>query len=118
MYCPGMDIDAGLGGPGTIQRLWRRPTALLPLAMSAAALALVLGAIAIYGIPGTNGVPAETDEGTAAHLFQLLIAGQLPIILIFAIRWLPRSPRAALEVLAIQALAGIAALFPVFYFGL
>ena len=113
-----MATHAGSGGPDTLQRLWRRPTALMPLAMSAVALSLVLGTIAVYGVPGTNGVPAETDEGTAAHLFQLLIAGQLPIILFFAMKWLPRSPRAALEVLALQALAGIAALCPVFYFGL
>ena len=113
-----MDTHAGLGGPDQVWRLWRRPSALLPLAMSAVALALVLGTIAVYGVPGRNGIPAETDEGTAAHLFQMLIAGQLPIIVFFGMKWLPRSPRATLAVLALQALAGIAALCPVFYFGL
>lgn len=113
-----MATEVGSDDVQTVHELLTRPTALVPLAMSLAALALVLGAIAIYGVPGTPGVPPETDEGTAAHLFQILIAGQLPIILFFATKWLPRSPRAALEVLAMQALAGIAALFPVFYFGL
>jgi hypothetical protein len=96
----------------------KRPSALVPLAMSLAALVLVLSAVAIYGVPGTNGVPPETDEGTAAHVFQLLIAGQLPVIGFFALKWLPQSPREAIEVLALQAAAGVVALFPVFYFGL
>ena len=47
----------------------KRPTAFLPLAMSLAALALVLGHTAIYG------VVHEVDEGTPAHLFQLLPLG-------------------------------------------
>jgi hypothetical protein len=64
------------------------------------------------------GVVHEADEGTAAHIFQLLLAGQLPIVAFFAIRWLPQSPRQALEVLLLQAAAGLAALAPVFYFKL
>ena len=48
----------------------KQPSALLPIAMSVAALAVVLGHIAIFG------VVRETDEGTAAHLWQLLMAGQ------------------------------------------
>lgn len=113
-----MDTHAGLEEGPTVRQLLKRPTALVPLAMSVAALAVVLGAVAIYGVPGTPGVPPETDEGTAARLFQILIAGQLPIIGFFALKWLPRAPRPAIEVLALQALAGIAALAPVFYFGL
>ena len=34
-----------------------------------------------------NGRP---DEGTIAHLWQLLMAGQLPVLAFFAIKWLPR----------------------------
>ena len=51
----------------------------------------------------------------AAHIFQLLIAGQLPIVAFFAIKWLPRTPRQALQVLVLQAGAGLAALAPVFF---
>jgi hypothetical protein len=86
----------------------RQPSAFVPLAMSLAALALVIGHIAI------SGVAREADEGTSAHLWQLLMAGQIPIIALFAIKWLPRRPREALLVLAMQAAAGVAAAAPVF----
>jgi len=46
------------------------------------------------------------------------MAGQLPIIAFFAIKWLPRNPKPALLILVIQAIAGIAALSPVYYLGL
>ena len=75
--------------------LVKQPSALIPLAMSCAALALVLGHIALVG------VAREADEGTAAHLWQLLMAGQVPVVAFFAITWLPRSPRQALLVLAL-----------------
>ena len=90
----------------------RRPTAWIPVAMSVAALATVLIHIARFG------VAREADEGTSAHLWQILMAGQLPVIAFFAIRWLPRAPKSALLVLALQAIAGLAAVAPVFYFGL
>jgi hypothetical protein len=86
----------------------KRPSALIPLAMSFAALALVLGHIAIYG--GAR----QADEGTAAHLWQLLMAGQIPVIAFFAIKWLPREPTPALLVLVLQLVAGLAAAAPVF----
>ena len=87
----------------------KRPSALIPLAMSLAALSLVLGHTAVYG------TAREADEGTAAHLWQLLMAGQLPVIAFFAIRWLPRTPMQALLVLVFQAIAGLAAAAPVFF---
>ena len=90
----------------------KQPSAFLPVAMSFAALATVLGHVAVFG------VVREADEGTAAHIFQLLMAGQVPIVAFFAIKWLPRTPRWALQVLALQAGAGLAALAPVFYFHL
>jgi hypothetical protein len=48
--------------------------------------ALVLVNVAIFG------VVREADEGAAAHIWQLLIAGQVPFIAYFAIRWLPSAP--------------------------
>jgi hypothetical protein len=42
------------------------------------------------------------------------MAGQVPVVAFFAITWLPRSPRQALLVLALQAGAAFAALAPVF----
>ncbi len=88
--------------------MMRKPSAFLPVAMSLVALALVLGQLVLHG-------PApQADEGTAAHLWQLLIAVQLPIVAFFALRWLPQAPRQALLVLVLQAGAGLAALAPVF----
>jgi hypothetical protein len=90
----------------------KRPSAWIPVAMSLIALAIVLIHIARFG------TAREADEGTAAHLWQILMAGQLPIIAFFAIKWLPRTPQPALVVLALQAIAGLAAMAPVFYFRL
>lgn len=90
----------------------KKPGAFLPIAMSAAALAVVLGHIAFFG------VAREAGEGPAAHIWQLLMAGQLPIILFHAVRWLPRNLRPALQVLAMQIVAAVAALIPVRLLGL
>jgi len=86
----------------------KRPSALIPLAMSLAALAVVLGHIAV------SGTAREPDEGAAAHIWQLLMAGQIPFIAFFAITWLPRDPGPALLVLGLQLAAGLAAAAPVF----
>ena len=90
----------------------KRPSAFVPVAMSVAALALVLVGVAFFS------APRESDEGAIAHLWQLLIAGQLPIVAFFAIKWLPRSPRSAFPVLALQAVALLAALAPVYFLDL
>jgi hypothetical protein len=96
----------------TFSTMLKRPSACLPIVMSLASLALVGGHLVIVG------TAREADEGTAAHLFQLLMGAQLPIIAFFAISWLPKAPRQALQVLALQAVSGLAALAPVFYLGL
>ena len=90
--------------------MMKRPSALVPIGMSMAALAVVLVHIAAYG------TAREADEGTAAHLWQLLMAGQAPVVLYFAVKWLPEAPRQALGVLALQAAAAVAACAPVFWF--
>jgi len=92
--------------------IMKKPSAFLPLAMSFAALATVLGHIAMFG------VAREADEGTAAHIWQILMAAQIPIVAFFAIKWLPRTPRQALLVLALQGGAALAALAPVFFLNL
>jgi len=89
--------------------LLRKPSACLPIAMSVAALALVAGALALYGISQAGG-----DEGAAAHTWQLLMAGQLPFIGYFAWKWLRRAPRQGLLILALQGAAAVAALAPVY----
>ena len=89
--------------------LLKQPSAFLPVGMSVAALVVVLVSVALFG------AAREADEGAAAHLWQLLVAGQLPVVAFFAIRWLPRAPRSALPVLAVQALAFLSALAPVYF---
>lgn len=88
--------------------LVRRPSAFLPIFMSIAALAVVLVHIAMYG----HG--RQPDEGAAAHLWQILMAGQVPVLLWFAFQGLRRAPRPALGVLALQTGAALASLAPVF----
>ncbi|PYQ66207.1 MAG: hypothetical protein DMF54_08580 [Acidobacteria bacterium] len=88
--------------------LLKRPSAFLPLAMSFVALATLVVHVAIFG------TAHESDEGAAAHIWQLLMAGQVPIIGFFAIRWLPENPRRALPILALQVGAALAAMAPVF----
>jgi len=87
----------------------KHPSAFLPLAMSFAALALVLGHAARFGIVH------EADEGTAAHLFQMLMVAQVPVVAFFAIKWLPQTPRQALQVLALQCAAALAAFVAVYF---
>jgi len=91
------------------QALLRLKSAYVPLAMSAAGLALVLVHAARYGIVH------DIDEGTSAHLFQILMVAQVPIVAFFAITWLPQSPKPALLVLVLQALAGITAFAAVYF---
>jgi hypothetical protein len=90
--------------------LLKHPTALIPVAMSLAALGIVLGYAAIFG------VARQVDEGAAAHMWQLLMAGQVPIVAFFVIKWLPAHPRQALMVVAIQLGAALVAMFPVWLF--
>jgi hypothetical protein len=86
----------------------KHPSAFLPLAMSFGALAMLLAYLAVHG------PAAQPDENAVAHMWQLLMAGQAPIVLFFAIRWVPRAPRHALPVLALQVGAALAAMAPVF----
>ncbi len=89
----------------------KKPSALLPVVMSLVAIVLV-------GIQlATHGFKPEVDEGALAHLWQLLIAAQLPLIGFFAYRWLRQAPRQALTILGVQVLALVTALLPIFILG-
>jgi hypothetical protein len=104
--------------PNSFRAILKHPSAFLPLAMSLAAIGVLCGA-ALYGVlHGAHGIIRQPDEGTAAHLWQLLMAGQLPVLLFFAIKWLPRAPKQTLYVIALQAGAALASMAPVFFLGL
>lgn len=94
-----------------IRSTLKQPSAWLPLALSVAALAVVLGYIARFG------TARQADEGLAAHLWQLLMAVQLPIIAFFAIIYLPQKPKQAGLVLVLHIVAVLAACAPVFLLG-
>ena len=92
----------------TLSQMIKRPSAFLPLLLSSAAVGTVLVHIARFG------VAPQADEGAAAHIWQLLMAAQVPIIAFFTIRWLPASPRQGLYVVALQLVGVITAMAPVF----
>jgi len=83
----------------TVRALMRQPTGYLPVAMSLGALAMIVWFVAVHG------VVHQPDEGAQAHLWQLLVAAQIPLMACCAFRWLPRAGRPALIVLALQAAA-------------
>ena len=80
----------------TVGKLLRQPAGYLPLAMSVGAFAMIVWFVAVHG------VVHQPDEGAQAHLWQLLVAGQVPLVGYFAVTWLPRAGRPALVVLALQ----------------
>jgi hypothetical protein len=86
----------------------KHPSAFLPVAMSLGALATVLVFLTL------NGPAPQADEGAAAHIWQLLMAAQVPIVVFFAFKWVPQSPRQAVLILALQGAAALVAMAPVF----
>lgn len=87
----------------------RPPSAVIPVAMSLTAWLVIAVHLATFG------VVHEADEGTAAHIWQLLMAGQLPFVAWFALRWLPRAPAEAMRVLAVQIAAAIPSFAAVYF---
>lgn len=87
---------------------FRTLPAWIPVAMSVSALGLVLTHIAV------SGTAPLADEGAEAHFWQLLMAGQIPFVIYYAVKWLPRAPRPALLMLGVQLLAAVAAFLPVY----
>ena len=93
----------------TLPTMLRLPSAFIPVAMSLAALAVVVGQVIAFG------VAREADEGAAAHLWQLLMGGQVPFVAYFAVKWLRPAPKFGLLVLAIQVVAALVAVAPVYF---
>jgi hypothetical protein len=91
--------------------LFKQPSAWIPLAMSFAALAMILVYVAINGFASSG----NGDEGAPARIFQLIMIAQLPIAGYFAVKWLPRQPKQSLMVLALQAVAWIIPIATIIY---
>jgi hypothetical protein len=95
----------------TVGTLFKKPSGFLPVAISSIALLLVLAHVA------TVGVAPQADEGAEAHVWQLLMVAQLPLIAYFGIRWAPPAPRQGASVLLAQLAFALAAAMPVFLLG-
>ena len=87
----------------------KQATVFLPFAMSIIAISMVLVNAAIFGIV------EEADEGTAAHLFQLLLILQLPFIAFLAISWLAHAPIHTLKFIALQVPVAFAAMVAAYF---
>lgn len=88
--------------------VWGKPSALLAVGVPLAALCVVVGHVAVYGLVH------EADEGAAAHTWQLLMLIEAVLVIYFAQHWLPRARRAAWRVLAVVGgviLANLAAVY-------
>jgi peptidoglycan/LPS O-acetylase OafA/YrhL len=94
--------------------LLKKPSAWIPIVLSAAALLLVIGALVFHDIPQT---PSE-DEGILAHVWQLLIGTQALFVFYFALRYLPTNSKQAVPILIVQIIVALAACVPVFLFHL
>lgn len=82
--------------------------AVLPVLMSLVIIAIGIREVVMHGLV------RQADEGIAAHLFQLLMPLQLVLIAYFGFIWLPRAPRQAAAVLALQVGLALAIVGTVF----
>ena len=82
----------------------KHPTTFVPVAMSLAALVVVVGHAAIFGITPPPGSAPLT------LIFQLLMTAQLPVVLFLVVPRLRRDPMPTARILAVQAAAALAAL--------
>lgn len=90
--------------------LIKKPSAWTPIVISLGILAMLLGYLL------KNGLVHETDEGTAAHLFQIWLVLEFLGLSFFGLKWLPRQPKQALVVVVIQCVAAFLPLSLVYYF--
>lgn len=87
--------------------LLKQPSGFLPITMSLTAIAEIIIYLALFGIT------QQEDEGIAAHIFQLLVGLQVPIMMYFAVKWLPKFLKQAIPILVIQVTAIVAAVTPI-----
>jgi hypothetical protein len=80
----------------TFGSLTRRPSACVPLGMSLMALTVIAVGPLLFGDLHAK------DEGPTAHIWQLLMAGQMPVVAFFAVTRLRRAPKQTLQVLGLQ----------------
>jgi hypothetical protein len=87
----------------------RKPSAWVPVVMSLCALTIAVVVIEI-DLFTQGGVAPVWGAGAAAHLWQLMMWAQIPVIACFAFRWVRRAPWQAVA-------AASAAVLPVLILG-
>jgi hypothetical protein len=86
--------------------LIKQPSGWIPLAMSFAAIVLVI----------LVGVGHGQDDGRE-FIFQRLLTLQIPVMGFFLVKWVRERPRETFVVLALQAAAALIAMAPVYFLG-
>ena len=90
----------------------KKPSAWIPIAIPLIFFVYLVVYISMFGID------RNTDEGTAAHLFQLWLLLEPFMIGFFAIKWLPKARKQALFILLLQIFTAFLPISVVFYFRL
>jgi hypothetical protein len=90
-------------------RMIKLLSAFLPIIMSFAALAT----IAVFVI--LHGTAPQADQYTIAHIWQLLMVCQVPIIAFFVLRWVPQSPMQGVPILVMQIGSTLVAMAPLLF---
>ncbi len=96
----------------SLRLIARLPSVFLPIAMS------LLGLTTIAVGPLIFRDFHSADEGPTAHIWQMLMAGQVPIVVFFVLKWLRQAPRRGLGVLGLQVAAVLANFAMVYALGL
>lgn len=100
--------------PQSVKAMAKLPSAYIPIVMSFASLVLVIAGIFLYGVSELR----QTGEGAIAHTWQLLMVVQIPVLLFFVARWMPRATKRATPILLLQGVMFAAACLPVYLLGL
>lgn len=75
------------------------PTALAPIGLSLVALLIVVMHLGLFG---SNPGP---DQDATAFLWRLLMAAQIPALVLFAAKWFRKARRPFLNILAVHGFA-------------
>lgn len=86
----------------------KNPSAWVPIAIPIVFFAYLVIYITAFGII------RQEDEGVGAHLFQLWLVLEPFMLGYFAFKWLPRAPKQALLILALQIMAALLPIYVVF----
>lgn len=81
------------------------------MTMSLAAFVLLVAYVFFFGITRDT----QQDEGTAAHLFQILMGGQVPIVGWFIVRWIHEEPKRVIQIAALQMVAAAIPMLVLFF---